>query len=334
MLLLGAALLVVVAYDAISTTLSVGAAAGPLTSRLGRGWWRLARRLARRPDSPVIVSTGALVVLLTLGTWLALLWCGWTLVFAADADAVISSTTRDPASGWSRVYFAGFTVFTLGVGDYVPNGQPWEVLTSLAVVTGLGLTTLAITYLVPVVSAVTARRVQANSISGLGSSPQDIVVGAYGERRYAFLDHRLPQICDSILETAERHLSYPVRHYFHKRAATRRPARASLYSGRGHILDEAITILQHGVQADVRPHPAVLESARHAISELIRQATNGPGADEAPAPPDLAPVRAAGLPGVDDEVFAQRLVPLDDHRRRLAGFARESLWPVTEPDRS
>ena len=52
---------------------------------------------------------------------------------------------------------AGFTAFTLGVGDYIPNGQPWEVLTAIAVVSGLGLTTLAIIYLVPVVSAVTAR---------------------------------------------------------------------------------------------------------------------------------------------------------------------------------
>ncbi|MEX0650456.1 MAG: ion channel [Actinomycetota bacterium] len=149
MFLTGAVLLLVVAYDALSTTLSFGAAAGPLTSRLAAGWWHLARRIADRADSPVIVSAGPVVVLLTIGLWLALLWGGWTLVFAADPDAIISSTTRQPAGGWSRVYFAGFTVFTLGVGDYIPNGQPWEVLTSLAVVSGLGLTTLAITYLVP-----------------------------------------------------------------------------------------------------------------------------------------------------------------------------------------
>ncbi|MEX2549157.1 MAG: ion channel [Nitriliruptoraceae bacterium] len=171
LLLAGLVLLAMVAYDALATTLSVGAAAGPLTSRLARGWWRFARRLAGRPDSPVIVSAGPVVLLLTIGVWLGLLWAGWTLVFAADPEAVISTATRAPASGWSRVYFTGFTVFTLGVGDYIPQGQPWEILTAIASVSGLGLVTLAITYLMPVVSSVTARRAQANTIAGMGNTP-------------------------------------------------------------------------------------------------------------------------------------------------------------------
>lgn len=63
MLLVGAGLLLIVGFDALSATLSIGAAAGPLTSRLGPGWWRMARRLAARPDPPIIVSTGPVVVL-------------------------------------------------------------------------------------------------------------------------------------------------------------------------------------------------------------------------------------------------------------------------------
>ena len=329
MLPVGGLVIVAVGFDAISTTLSVGAAAGPITSRICAGWWSLARRLARGPTSPVVVSTGPVVVLLTIGVWLALLWGGWTLVFSADPDAVISSASREPAGGWTRVYYAAFTTFTLGVGDYIPNGEVWQILTGVAVLTGLGLTTLAITYLVPVVSAVTARRVQASTIAGLGATPQDIVVSAYRDERFPFLDHRLPQLADSILLTAERHLTYPVLHYFHS-AERRADLRVQLVA-----LDEAVSILQHGVDPRVAPHPASLDSARHAIQQVIRRATSEPTDSPPPAPPDLAPLRDAGIATVDDDTFARRLDELGEHRRRLASFSRVSLfaWPDSQDSR-
>lgn len=318
----GVALLVLVAYDVISTTLSVGTGGGPLTSRLGAGWWHVARRLATRPDSPIIVSAGPVMVLMTIGVWLGLLWAGWTLVFAADPEAVLSSTTRQPAPGWSRVYFAGFTVFTLGVGDFVPNGQPWEVLTAVAVMSGLGITTLAVTYLVPVVGAVTDRRVQANTIAGMGATPQDIVLSGLRDRRFPFFDHRLQALSDSLLQTAERHLAYPVLHYFHSRQ------RHVDLRTQAYLLGEAVTLLQHGVTEDVRPHPAVLDGLRHAISQLILRGTDEPADDGTPALPELGPLREAGIPTVDDDAFERSVADLADHRRRLARFASESLWPV------
>lgn len=324
MLALGALCLLVVAYDAISTTLSFGAAAGPITSRIGAGWWKLSRRFAGRPDSPIIVSSGPVILLLTIGTWLLLLWAGWTLVFAAEPDAVISATSRTPADGWSRVYFAGFTAFTLGVGDYIPNGAPWEVLTSFATVSGLGLTTLAITYLVPVVSAVTARRVQANSIAGLGSDPCDLVANAYKNRDFQFLDHRLPQLADSILETAERHLSYPVLHYFH---SSQRHVDLRVQV---HVLDEAVTILQHGLDDSAAPHPAVLHGVRHAIRELVRRAETDPPEGPPPPPPDLRRLDGTEVKTVSTDRFAERVAALAEHRRRVAGFARESLWRLRD----
>ena len=326
MLVVGSLLLVVVGYDAVSTTLSTGAAAGPVTSKVLSGWWRFARRAAKRPDSPLVVASGPIVVLLTIAIWLALLWSGWTLIFSADPDAILSSAGRTPASGWSRIYYSAFTVFTLGVGDYIPNGQPWEILTGFAVLTGLGLTTLAITYLVPVVSAVTARRVQANTIAGMGPSPQGIVVNAYRDGSFDYLDHRLPTLADQVLETAERHLAYPVLHYFHS-SNRHVDLRVQLYA-----LDEAISILQHAVEPAAAPHPAVLDSVRHAVQQLTHRATSEPADGDAPTPPDLSPLRDAGIPVVDDDTFAGRLSSLSQHRRRLVSFARESLWTVPEPD--
>ncbi len=326
MLVVGSLLLAVVFCDVVATTLSTGAAAGPVTARIGPGWWRLARRLARTATSPLIVVSGPVVILLTLGVWLALLWGGWALVFSADPDAVVSTSTQTPASGWSRVYYSAFTVFTLGVGDYIPNGQPWEVLTGVAVLSGLGLTTLAITYLVPVVSAVTARRVQAITIAGMGPTSQDIIISAHRDHGFDHLDHRLQTLSDQMVQTAERHLSYPVMHYFHS-ADRDVDLRVQLYA-----LDEAVSLLQHAVAPDVAPHPAVLEGVRHAVQQVIHRATDEPAGGDPPPPPCLTPLREAGIPAVEDDTFATRLVDLAPHRRRLLSFARESLWPVPEPD--
>jgi len=218
------------------------------------------------------------------------------------------------------VYFAGLTIFTLGMGDYVPNGQPWEVLTAVAASSGLGLTTLAITYLVPVVGAVTTGRVQASTIAGMGATPQAIVISALHDRDLGYLERRLQALSDDLLRTAERHLSYPVLHYFH--------------GGERHVdlrtqaqrLDEAVTLLRYGVTEDVRPHPAILEGVRYAIGQLAVRAPGEQTQGVTPAPPDLGPLRRAGIAVVDDETFARSVADLAPHRQRVQRFAGESLW--------
>ena len=94
--------------------------------------------------------------------------------------------------------------------------------------------------------------------------------------------------------------------------------------------DEAITLLRHAVPETVAPHPAALRRLRHATTQLIRHTQ--PGVGREPDPPELAPLRAAGVPVVDDALFRHRLEAEADHRRRLAAFADESLW--SRPDHS
>jgi hypothetical protein len=127
-------------------------------------------------------------------------------------------------------------------------------------------------------------------------------------------------LSDSILESAERHLSYPVLHYFHS-AERHVDLRTQAY-----LLDEAVTLLQHGVTDDVRPHAAVLEGIRHAIVQLVERATDEPPDVTPPATPALDALRQAGVPTVDDDTFEGRIADLSDHRRRVAHFADESLW--------
>lgn len=151
---------------------------------------------------------------LSLGLWVVLLAVGWGLVFAGLPGAVIDGSSGAPADLFSRLYFAGFNLFTLGVGDYRPSGPLAQALTVAASASGLLGITLAITYLGPVASGGVSRRALAGEISLLGQTPDEIVQTARAEGPEGFAA-RLEGLAPAILKVAEQHLAYPVLSYFH-----------------------------------------------------------------------------------------------------------------------
>lgn len=192
-----------------------------------------------------------------------LLWAGWSLVFLSSPDAVLEAQTRVPADAWSRVYYAGFTFFTLGVGDYIPGGPVWQIASVVAVANGLFLVTLSITYIVPVLSAVVERRQQAGTLSAMGEDVEELLERVWDGRSFAYLTSQLPLVAQGVALTAQRHLAYPVLHYFHA------DERELAFAPSVAVLDEAVTVLMHGVAPDVRPHGASLRTARQAVAHLL-----------------------------------------------------------------
>ncbi|MBW3663679.1 MAG: two pore domain potassium channel family protein [Actinobacteria bacterium] len=323
MLIAGVALIAVVVYDAISTTLVANSAAGPLTARVGGGLWWLAKRIGAGPHSRIVAAAGPAILVTTILIWMSMLWVGWWLVFSADVDAVVATASGRPADGWDRVYFAGYTVFTLGVGDFRPSGRVWQFATGLSVANGLAMATLAITYSIPVVTAVTERRQQAATITGLGSTAQELLVSVWDGSSLRFLDAPLMSFAADINRTAQRHLTYPILHFFHS------PDRSDEFALSVTALDEALTITITAVREDARPHAAAVKTARAAIGRLlgILETSFHDAAEHVPPAPDLTPLRAAGIPVVDDALFHDRLAVHDERRRILLGFATSSSWP-------
>lgn len=321
LVVLGAALIGVATFDVLTTTVSLGSGAGPVTRIVSRGTWSAARTLW--PDRHVALRRAGLgVLLLSILTWLLLVWTGWTAVFAAADTAVVDATTGEPATLEQRIYFAGYTILTLGNGDYRPGGPVWRLATVLAVGNGFMLVTLGITYLVPVVSAATEKRQLAAHLHTLGPSPQDLLVGGWDGVSFAPLQRDLDGLAPELILLGQRHHTYPVLHYFH---ATTRALSAPLQLA---ALDEALTILEYGVADDVRPQDRRLTAVRTAFTDYLDTVTAGyldPPADP-PPPPDLAPLRSAGIPTVDDDAFARALAGIADRRRRLLGLAHHDAW--------
>jgi hypothetical protein len=318
----GVAVLVVVLYDAIVTTVAADTATGPVTHRLALLMWGGFRRIASGPGSRPMLSAGPVIIVVMILFWLVGIWFGWALIFLSDPGAVISTRTGEPADLWARIYYAGFSVFTLGIGDYRPGSPLWQVLTPAATINGFGLVTLVVSYLIPLLSAVNDERSQSALISSLGRTPAEILLNAWDGESFSYLEGPFAIIAREAEQTGQRHLTYPVLHFFHSssRDAAFEPSLATL--------DEAVTILERGVAEEVRPHTAALRSVRRAVDQLLNIVTPdfSGASEEAPPPPDLGPLAERGVPLAAKRDFDESVAELDQHRRRLRGFVEDALW--------
>lgn len=320
---LGALLIIAVAVDALTTTVAVGSGGGWMTRRLSTGLWTAARHVVGdRHDA--LRRVGVAVTLTSIAAWLLLAWLGWTLVFAASSSAVVDATSGEPATFGQRVYFAGYTLLTLGNGDYRPEGLVWQVATVLTVGNGFVLVTLAITYLVPLASAVTEMRQLAASVNALGATPDAILTGAFDGDGLQQLQGDLSGLEQQLLLHQQRHLTYPVLHYFHStQPGTSAPLQLVL-------LDEALTLLEAGVAADVARPQRLIQRLRAALNGYVDVLSNyvSPASQPPPAVP-LDALRAAGIPTVDQQTYRARVDELEPRRRLLAGALAHDAWEWT-----
>lgn len=116
---LGVAILLLITIDMLQSTLGYGN--GPLVDRVSGALSRLMAYVGCQFDSRrVLASVGFIYIATSFLIWISLLWIGWLLVFCGSETAVVEAATGQPADLASRVYFAGYTISTLGVGDYLP----------------------------------------------------------------------------------------------------------------------------------------------------------------------------------------------------------------------
>jgi hypothetical protein len=317
----GALLVAVSVLDAVITTLAAGNGGGPLTRRLATWSWSALRRLARGHHR-VLSYGGAFVLLGTVLTWVVLLWAGWSLVFASADEAVVDATTHSSASIASRVYYAGFVVFTLGVGDVIAGSGTWQVLTSVASFLGLFLVTLSITYLVSVVSAAVGRRAMARSISLSGMSGVDIVRTHWDGRVVGGGWDSLAQtLADRLLQVTQQHLAYPVLHSFHaSEPASSAPRTVA-------ALDDAVLLMCAGLAEDARPSRAGLDRLIRAIDHYAHTVSGaGAGDHEPPGAPPLSALREHAIPTVTEQEYAAATRDHATRRRAVHALVSADAW--------
>ena len=259
---------------------------------------------------------------LVLAAWIALVLAGWLLVFASADGAVRSTATGEPADLASRAYFVGYTVFTLGNGDYRPGAGTWQLATVATTGTGLLLVTLAISYLVPVASAVAERRLLASYIHSLGGTAQETIARAWTGDGFGQLGQHLAAITPLVHNAREKHHTYPVLHYFHS-IDPRSAAATNIVT-----LAETVHLLRDAVSPPARLDATTLGALDTAIERFLETLDDSYlAAAETPLdPPDLEPLRAAAIPVIDDDTYAAATSRTERHRRLLAAVLTDDGW--------
>lgn len=319
---LGAIVLGLAFIDLFVTTLTVGGT-GPITKRLPPVIWMGMRGLARRSGKAEVLSFAGMVTLLAISTvWILLLWGGWLLVFSANPWSVVEAQTGLPATPVQRAYYVGYTLFTLGLGDFRPKGAVWQMLTVLVVGTGLTAVTLIISYVVPVTSAAAQRRALAARLSTLGRTPDGILRRAWNGRDFRSLEAHLPDLIGSLTQQAQQHRVYPVLSNFHPLD----PQQSLMV--RLAALDEALRLLLHAAPPETRPSEGTLLALYDGVATLL--ATLG-GTDpvpdpKPPPPPDTVLFRDLGVSAPEPSGWNGILAAEEDRRCRLHALVTTEGW--------
>ena len=316
----GLVLVAVAVVDQYVTTIAVRGG-GPLSSRVVDMLWRPAVR-SRRMTHAILSWYGTLMVAAIVLTWIVLLYTGWSLVFLSHPDAVVSATTGEPVGLWERLYFTGYVVTTLGNGELRPGGLPWQIGTLLAALSGLGVITLAITFIMPVLGAVVHKRQVARTIHGFGATPADIVANGWDGTGFTALATHLANLVPELASLAQQHMAYPVLHHFH--SEDRRTALAPMIA----VLDDALTLLRYGVKPKHRLDAITLRATAEGV-EVLLEALGAAHIDPSSDPPDEPSIdilRGMDIPTVADDEYADATSELAQRRCLLIAFVASDGW--------
>ncbi len=322
LIVMGLSILAVTLVDIFVTVLTTRGA-GPVTGRMTSLIWRglLALQGKQRPHVLLGVA-GPLIAVLTVIGWIVLVWAGWFLVFAAGETPVVKDGSGVPAGPLTILYFVGYTLFTLGLGDYRPDGDVWKLLTTVVAGNGFLILSLSASYLIPLLSAATTVRSTALQVRTLGATPAGMVVAAWDGTGFGGLESRLTALIAPVIHTGQQHLAYPVLHHFQssdKRAAL------SVQLVR---LDEMISILKHGVAPEMRPSAPALDALARAIGFHIEVLQRSQVEEDRPPPPppSLEAVARAGIPVVPRSEFDRAMGAQQARRRDLREVLSHGGW--------
>jgi len=322
LIIIGLLILIIVTIDVLVTTLTVGGG-GPITSRFSSWVWWIVLKIHHHKSSHGLLSITGLVLLSGIAlAWFVLTWVGWTFIFCAENSAVVNASSKIPADTWERIYFVGYTISTLGMGDYQAQGRIWQIATAISSASGFFLVTLSIAYLLPIVSAASEKRAFATYISSLGGTADEILSRAWNGQGFGELSSHLSSLTPTLTQQGEKHLAYPILHYFHS-VERARSLPLSLIA-----LDEALTLLQYGIPEKYKPEPAVLSSARRASAAFLKTLKSAylEPASYNPQLPSLEILRSKGIPTVSDDEFWEKTKIITKRRRFLLALAENDGW--------
>lgn len=210
-LIIGIFILIFTIYDFFFTTLS-SSGAGFISRRISLASHKIIQSLLPLFGRRIYSYSGLVVNLSVFFTWLLLVWFGLYLIYSSDPDTIINSKGI-AANALERLYFTGYVLSTLGMGNFYPTTVPFEILTSIFSFFGFVFFTSSITYFLSVSSAINNKRTLARSIQCLGKTPESIA-SKFLDQETSYSFQQMLNFQMMIEKHVVNHQAYPVVHYY------------------------------------------------------------------------------------------------------------------------
>lgn len=223
-----------------------------ISMQISKGVWEFFRWLARLPwgrDKYILSFCGPTLLIVVVVLWVCSLGLGFALlIWPALGNGIQASEGTTPTDFATALYYSGFTLTTLGVGDLVPKTGLWRVVTVLESAIGFSIITATITYLLSVYSALNRRNTFALSLYHRSGNTADVAVlltSLKGFGRFETATYDISTITRDLLFLLESHHAYPVLHYFRFQQARYSLSRMAL------IALDLVAIIKTALHPDV-----------------------------------------------------------------------------------
>jgi hypothetical protein len=184
------------------------------------------RPLPRRYRAFGLSLAAPLMIPVTIVVWILLVSFGYALVYFVGmrgGDFSLSVPRLEP-SFMEALYFSGITISTLGLGDVTPTSGLYQVLAVSEALTGFGILTLAITYVLGIYGVLQQLGVLSAGLYHQAqdtSDPLSILTPHFPGGEHRGLETHMMQLHRDLVEIYEGIRRYPIVYYYHSRRAYR-----------------------------------------------------------------------------------------------------------------
>lgn len=312
-------------FDALWTTLWSEGGAGPMTDRLGTVQWKGFKKIAAiggEMNHMILSIAGPVVMVVTVVTWLILMWVGLVMIFSSDPQAVVLATPKTPGDLTDRIWFVLYTTTTVGNGGFAPNTDFFQVVAGISAASGMALLTLAITYTMQVLTAVVDKRAFASAALSLGQTSADMATTLQNARASG-VANQLSSLGSQLSSITEQHKSYPILHYYHPIDRHRSTACAVA------ALDEALRVYKIGLDQDKTVVEAsIVEPLRRSIGTFLEELKESylSRSKEAPPKTDVDELRRQHVDLRHPDKLHREAEEHEGRRKLLAGLVDYDGW--------
>lgn len=313
-LTLGILAVVLTVTDILKTTLSSNGG-GMITNAVGRSIWNLFFLASRHNARAHILNyTGVSALVAVLVAWVCGLWLGLFFMLMGDPNSIVSSSRELYAGPLEKFYYAGFSLSTLGVGDYKASSNVWRVVTSVSAFAGLVLITTSVTYFLQVLSAVSLQSKISLYVHSMGSTPQAVLQNNWNGKDLNSFADASDELISMLIQHTLHHHSFPVLHYFHNTDPALSFKRSIVQFA------EAYLLLRHAVNGELVVDQAKLLRIGNVLDAYIATVQDGyvgqSNIGKLPLP-DLKSLQEHGLPVFDIAKVKEAFIVKEFQKREM-----------------